>query len=142
MEQQRNETRQALRRAEQAHAEAQQTLDRKKARRAEVVARSEAVADLVRQHFADDVQQDQLRVQAGKWRVKLASADVFDFVRAVELGSRSVQTLDRLAEMLQELPGIRYGLRSTPTASPSGRGRNGRPIGSCRRRAQPSWRAI
>ena len=104
MEQQRNETRQALRRAEQSYAEAQQVLDRRNARRAEVAARTEAVADLVRQHFADEIQQNQLSVRAGKWRVKLASADAFDFVRAVELGSRSVQTLDRLAEMLQEIP--------------------------------------
>ena len=132
MEQQRNKTRQAMNRAEQAYAEAQQALDqttrqmrideirqsqlhrdltearqvldRRNARRAEAAAGVEAVADLVRQRFADEFRQKQLSVREGKRRVKFASAEVFDFVKAVELGSRSVQTLDRLAAILQELP--------------------------------------
>ena len=104
MEQQRNKTRQAMKRAEQAYAEARQVLDRRRARRAEAAAGVEAVADLVRQRFADEFQQQQLSVREGKRRVKLASADIFDFVKAVELGERSRQTLDRLAEMLQEIP--------------------------------------
>ena len=132
MEQQRNERRAALRGAEQAHEETQQALDqtmrqaridgirqsqlsrdvmearqvldRRSARRAEIAAGVEAVADLVRQHFADEFQQNQLSVREGRRGVKLSSADIFDFVRAVELGSRSVQTLDRLADVLQEIP--------------------------------------
>ncbi len=132
MEQQRNKTRQAMKRAEQAYAETQQALDqttrqarideirqsqlsrdltearqvldRRRARRAEAAAGVEAVADLVRQRFADEFRQKQLSVREGKRRVKLASSEVFDFVKAVELGSRSVQTLDRLAAILQELP--------------------------------------
>ena len=132
MEQQRDETRQAMKRAEQAYAETQQALDqttrqaridgirqsqlrrdlmearqvldRKRARRAEAAAGVEAVADLVRQRFADEFQQQQLSVREGKRRVKLVSAEVFDFVNAVELGGRSRQTLDRLAEILQEIP--------------------------------------
>ena len=132
MEQQRNKTRQAMKRAEKAYAETQQALDqttrqarideirqsqlsrdltearqvldRRNARRAEAAGGVEAVADLVRQRFADEFRQKQLSVREGKRRVKLASAEVFDFVRAVELGSRSVQTLDRLAAILQELP--------------------------------------
>ena len=132
MEQQRNKTRQAMNRAEQAYAEAQQALDQttrqarideirqsqlrrdltearqvldlRNARRAEAAAGVEAVADLMRQRFADEFRQKQLSVREGKRRVKLASAEVFDFVKAVELGSRSVRTLDRLAAILQELP--------------------------------------
>ena len=128
MEQQRNKTRQAMKRAEQAYAETQQALDQttrqaridgirqsqlrrdvKEAREAlnrrrGPSAAAKALADLVRQRFADEIQQGQLSVRAGRRGVKLASADIFDFVRAVELGSRSVQTLDRLAEMLQEIP--------------------------------------
>ena len=132
MEQQRNKTRQAMRRAERAYAETQQALDqtmrqartdeirqsqlrrdlmearqvldRRKARRAEAAARVEAVAGLVRQRFANEIQQNQLGMREGKRRVKLASAEAFDFIQAVELGKRSVQTLNRLAEILQELP--------------------------------------
>jgi outer membrane protein OmpA-like peptidoglycan-associated protein/septum formation topological specificity factor MinE len=132
MEQQRNKTRQAMNRAEQAYAETQQALDQttrqarideirqsqlrrdltearqvldlRNARRAEAAAGVEAVADLMRQRFADEFRQKQLSVREGKRRVKLASAEVFDFVKAVELGSRSVRTLDRLAAILQELP--------------------------------------
>ena len=132
MEQQRNKTRQAMKRAERAYAETQQALDqtmrqartdeirqsqlrrdlmearqvldRRKARRAEAAARVEAVADLVRQRFANEIQQNQLGMREGKRRVKLASAEAFDFIQAVELGERSVQTLNRLTEILQELP--------------------------------------
>ncbi len=132
MEQRRNKTRQAMRRAEQAYAETRQVLDqttrqaridgvrrsqlrrdlmearqdleRRNARRAEAAARVEAVADLMRQHFADEIRQNQLSVRKGKRRVKLASADIFDFDKAVEAGRRSRQTLDQLAEMLQEIP--------------------------------------
>ena len=128
MERQNNKTRVALRRTEQAHEETQQALDdttrqaqidgirQSQLRRdvmearqaldrmAEPAAGVKELADLVRQRFADEIQQNQLSVRAGRRRVKLASADIFDFVKAVELGSRSVQTLDRLAELLQEMP--------------------------------------
>ena len=128
MEQRRNETRVALRREEQAHQGTQQALDQttrqaridgiqqsqlrrdvKEAREAlnrmrGPSAAAKALADLVRQRFADDIQQGQLSVRAGRRGVKLSSADMFDFVRTVELGSRSAQILDRLAEILQENP--------------------------------------
>ena len=100
MEQQRNETRQAMRRAEQAYAETRQALDRMN----EPAAGVTALADQVRQRFADEIGQDQLSLRVGRRGVKLVSADIFDFARTVELGRQSVQTLDRLAEMLQEMP--------------------------------------
>ena len=128
MEQKRNETRVALRREEQAHQETQQTLDqttrqarldgiRQSQLRRDVMearqaldrmrgpsAAATALADVVRQRFADEIQQNQLSVREGRRGVKLVSAELFDFARAVELGRRSVQTLDRLAEMLRENP--------------------------------------
>ena len=128
MEQRRNETRVALRREEQAHQGTLQTLDQT-TRQAQIdgirqsqlsrdvqdarealkrergpSAAAKALADVVRQRFADEIQQGQLSVRTGRRGVKLSSADLFDFARAVELGSRSVQTLDRLAEILQENP--------------------------------------
>lgn len=128
MEQRRNETRVALRREEQAHQGTLQTLDQT-TRQAQIdgirqsqlsrdvqdarealkrergpSAAAKALADVVRQRFADDIQQGQLSVRTGRRGVKLSSADMFDFARAVELGSRSVQTLDRLAEILRENP--------------------------------------
>ena len=128
MEQKRNETRVALRREEQAHQGTQQTLDQttRQARIDEIQqsqlrrdveearqalermrgpsAAATALADVVRQRFAEEIEQNQLSVRTGRRGVKLVSADLFDFARAVELGSRSVQTLDRLVEMLQEAP--------------------------------------
>ena len=128
MEQQRNKTRVALRREEQAHEETRQALDQttrqaridgirqsqlsrdvQDAREAldrmrQPTAAAKVLADLVRQRFADEIQQGQLSVRAGRRGVKLSSADMFDFARAVELGSRSVQTLDRLAEILRQNP--------------------------------------
>ena len=128
MERKSNETRVALRREEQAHQGTQQALDQatRQARldgiqqshlRRDVTearqaldrmrgpsAAATALADVVRQRFADEIQQGQLSVRTGRRGVKLVSADLFDFARAVELGSRSVQTLDRLIEMLQEAP--------------------------------------
>ena len=100
MEQQRNKTRQAMKRAEQAYAETRQALDRMN----EPAAGVTALADQVRQRFADEIGQDQLSLRVGRRGVKLVSADIFDFARTVELGRQSVQTLDRLAEMLQEMP--------------------------------------
>ena len=70
-------------------------------------AEARALADLVRQRFADELQQGQMSVRVGRRGVKLSSADMFDFARAVELGARSVRTLDRLAEILQEVPSHR-----------------------------------
>jgi len=128
MERKSNETRVALRREEQAHQGTQQALDQttrqarldgikqSQLRRDVTEARqaldrmrgpsagATALADLVRQRFADEIEQGQLSVRTGRRGVKLVSADIFDFVRTVELGSRSVQTLDRLVEMLQEAP--------------------------------------
>ena len=128
MERKSNETRVALRREEQAHQGTQQALDqatrqarldgiRQSQLRRDVTearqaldrmrgpsAAATSLADLVRQRFADEIQQGQLSVQTGRRGVKLVSADIFDFARTVELGSRSVQTLDRLVEMLQEAP--------------------------------------
>ena len=128
MEQQRNKTRVALRREEQTHQGTQQALDQatrqarldgiqqsqlrrdvQEAREAldrmrQPTAAATALADLVRQRFADEIEQGQLSVRTGRRGVKLSSADMFDFARAVELGSRSVQTLDRLVEILQETP--------------------------------------
>ena len=67
-------------------------------------AATEALADLVRQHFADEIQQNHLSVRVDSRSVKLVSADMFDYVRGVELGTRSVKTLDRLTKLLQETP--------------------------------------
>ena len=129
MEQQRASTRAALRKEEMAHQVTQQALDqgtrqarldgirmahlsrdveeaRESLKRAlEPTDAARALAELVRQRFADEIQQGQLTVKVGRRGVKLSSAELFDFARAVELGAQSVRTLNRLADILQEVPG-------------------------------------
>ncbi len=138
MEQQRASTRAALRTEELAHQETQQALDQtmhqaqlddirmsqlsRDAREAseslkremEPSAQARALADLVSQRFADEIQQGRMSVRVGRRGVKLSSADMFDFARAVELGTQSVNTLDRLAEILQEVPShrVRFAVHS------------------------------
>ena len=131
MEQQRARTRAALRTEELAHQETKQVLDQamhqaqldgirmsqlnRDAREAreslkrgvEPSAQARALADLVNQRFADEIQQGRMSVRVGRRGVKLSSADMFDFARAVELGTQSVNTLNRLAEILQEVPSHR-----------------------------------
>ena len=128
MERKSNETRAALRHVEQAHAETRQALDQMMQQaRVDGIRRSQlsrdvtearqaleretsptaavkSLADLVRQRFADEIQQNQLSVREGRRGVKLSSADMFDFARTVELGRQSARTLDRLTEILQETP--------------------------------------
>ena len=48
-----------------------------------------------------------MNVKVVRRGVKLSSADMFDFARAVELGTESVGTLNRLMEILQEAPSHR-----------------------------------
>ena len=103
MEQQRASTRAALRSVELAHQETRESLKRQM----EPSAQARALADLVNQRFADEIQQGRMSVRVGRRGVKLSSADMFDFARAVELGTQSVNTLNRLAEILQEVPSHR-----------------------------------
>lgn len=131
MEQQRASTRAALRKEEMAHQATRQALDRSTRqarldgirmvhlsrdveeardslkRALEPTAEARALAELVRRSFADEIQQGRMRVKVGRRGVKLSSAELFDFDRAVELGAQSVRTLDRLADILQEAPAHR-----------------------------------
>ena len=131
MEQQRVGTRAALRKEELAHQVTQQALnqgmrqagldgirmsqlsrDAREAReslkrRLAPSAQARALADLVRQRFADEIQQGRMSVRVGRRDVKLSSADMFDFARAVEPGTQSVNTLNRIADILQEAPSHR-----------------------------------
>ena len=131
MERQRGSVRSALRKEEMAHQGTQQALDQSRRqaqldgvrithlsrdvsdareslkRATEPDAQARALADLVRQRFADDIRQGRMSVRIGRRGVKLSSAEMFDFARAVELGAESVSTLDRLAGILQEVPAHR-----------------------------------
>ena len=131
MEQQRVGTRAALRKEELAHQDTQQALnqgmrqarldgirmsqlsrDAREARESlkrglAPSAQARALADLVRQRFADEIQQGRMSVRVGRRGVKLSSADMFDFARAVEPGTQSVNTLNRIADILQEAPSHR-----------------------------------
>ena len=131
MERQRATTRTALRTEQMAHQETQQALDQTMRqaqldgirmsqlsrdaseakeslkRGMEPSAQARALADLVSQRFADEIQQGRMSVRVGRRGVKLSSADMFDFARAVEPGTQSVNTLNRLAEILQEVPSHR-----------------------------------
>ena len=131
MERQRGSVRSALRKEEMAHQEAQQALDRSRRqarldgvrithlsrdvsdarealkRATEPDAQATALAELVRERFADDIGQGRMSVRLGRRGVKLSSADMFDFARGVEPGAASVATLDRLADILQEVPAHR-----------------------------------
>ena len=128
MEQQRASTRAALRKEQMAHQVTQQALDRSTRqarldgirmahlsrdvedareslkRALEPTDEARALAELVGQRFADEIQQGQMTVKVGRRGVKLSSAELFDFARAVELGAQSVRTLNRLADILQEAP--------------------------------------
>ena len=146
MERKSNETRVALRREEQAHQGTQQALDQAtrqarldgirqsqlsrdvmEARQAldlmrRPVAHVKPLVDSLWQRFADEIQQNQASVRVDEQDVKLVSADIFDFVKAVELGSRSVQTLDRLVEVLQKTPWLHVRFQVHTDSIPVRRG--------------------
>ena len=85
-----------------------QIIDRAFGRTDESKVHVKVLAKLVRERFADEILQDKLSVWEGRRDVKLTPKDIFEFVEAGELENRSVETLDRLVELLlQDIPSHR-----------------------------------